>query len=248
MKLRISTLKSFTQLKQITSLFSWNNLYEVLGTKYCISTRLSMGPLQLSLPPWLEPLVTPLLEMEMMGVGVSQILARLDGLCKHKQPTLHFQWLTKTFIICSFKFLLLVRDKSNKLFQRRPNGKCLRTTVLTDPVLISVEQIEDFCHPNAVQDFRWEIQSDPNPVDLSKYLIQSDLYPKKTLIKHFFCSVQLTLDIHIISGGVFSKSSSIRVPVLNCRIRLDLDPETGSCSTLVLIHALQRCTGAGVSE
>jgi len=39
----------------------------------------------------------------------------------------------------------------------------------------SVEQIGDFCNPNPVQNFRLEIRSDPNPLDLSKYLIQSGL-------------------------------------------------------------------------
>jgi len=56
---------------------------------------------------------------------------------------------------------------------------------LWSQVHISVNQIWDFCNPNPVQYFRWEIRSYPNPVDLSKYLIQSGLYPKKTLIKHF---------------------------------------------------------------
>jgi len=43
-------------------------------------------------------------------------------------------------------------------------------------VHISVEWIEDFCNPNPVQHFQCVIQSDPNPVTLSTYLIQSDLY------------------------------------------------------------------------
>jgi len=51
----ISTLVIY-QLKLITSpnkyfLFLWNNLYEFLGTNYCINKRWSMVPLQLSLPP-----------------------------------------------------------------------------------------------------------------------------------------------------------------------------------------------------
>jgi len=46
----------------------------------------------------------------------------------------------------------------------------------------SVEQIEDFCDPNPVQYFQCRIQSDPNPVALSKYLIQSGLYPKKNFV------------------------------------------------------------------
>jgi len=44
---------------------------------------------------------------------------------------------------------------------------------------INAEQIGDFCNPNRVQNFHWEILSDPNPVDLFKYLIQSGLCPKK---------------------------------------------------------------------
>jgi len=52
------------------------------------------------------------------------------------------------------------------------------------PLGISVEQIGDFCNP--VQNFYWVIQSYPNSVDLSKYLIQDVLSPKKNpLIKHF---------------------------------------------------------------
>jgi len=43
----------------------------------------------------------------------------------------------------------------------------------------SVEQIGDFWNPNPVQNFFSVIRSDPNPVDLSKYLIQSGLYLKK---------------------------------------------------------------------
>ena len=60
-----STLKSFTQLKLIASpdkyfRFLWNNAYGFLGTNYCIPELPPMVPLQLSLPPWLKPLVTPL--------------------------------------------------------------------------------------------------------------------------------------------------------------------------------------------
>jgi len=49
----------------------------------------------------------------------------------------------------------------------------------------SVEQIGDFWNPNPVQNFLSTIRSDPNPADLSKYLIQSCLYPKKSLIKDY---------------------------------------------------------------
>jgi len=40
-----------------------------------------------------------------------------------------------------------------------------------------VEEIGDFWNPNPVQNCLSVIRSDPNPVDLSKYLIQ--LYPKQ---------------------------------------------------------------------
>jgi len=48
----------------------------------------------------------------------------------------------------------------------------------------SVERMEDFCDPNPVQYFQCVIQSNPNPVALSKYFIQTGLYPKNPLIKH----------------------------------------------------------------
>jgi len=44
----------------------------------------------------------------------------------------------------------------------------------------SVEQIEYSCNPNPVQNFHSVIRSDPNPVDLSKYLIPSGLHKKNT--------------------------------------------------------------------
>ena len=44
----------------------------------------------------------------------------------------------------------------------------------------SCEQIEELCNPNLVQIFYWVIWSDPNLVDLSKYLIQSGLYLENT--------------------------------------------------------------------
>jgi len=47
-------------------------------------------------------------------------------------------------------------------------------------VHIRVERIEDFCNPTPVQYFQCLIQSDPNPEALSKYLIQSGLYPKNS--------------------------------------------------------------------
>jgi len=60
-----------------------------------------------------------------------------------------------------------------------------------------------------------------NPVDTQKNSDQA-----------FYCSDQCSLDIHIWSGWVFFEISSYPGPVLNCRIRFDCDPETGSCSIL----------------
>jgi len=42
---------------------------------------------------------------------------------------------------------------------------------------INVERIGDFCNPNPVQYFHCEMQSEPNPVVLSKYLILSGFNP-----------------------------------------------------------------------
>ena len=47
-----------------------------------------------------------------------------------------------------------------------------------------VERIEDFCYPKPFQNFHCVTQSNPYPVVLSKYMIQSGLYSVKTLIKH----------------------------------------------------------------
>jgi len=46
-------------------------------------------------------------------------------------------------------------------------------------VKASVEEIGDFCNPNPVQNFHWVIRSELNLIHLSKYSIQSGLYPKK---------------------------------------------------------------------
>jgi len=56
MKTWNSILKSITQLKLIKSpynyfLLLWNNVYEFLGTNYCIPKRWPIGPLQLSFSP-----------------------------------------------------------------------------------------------------------------------------------------------------------------------------------------------------
>jgi len=52
--------------------------------------------------------------------------------------------------------------------------------LVTGLVATSVEQIGDFWNHTPVQNFVSVIRSDPNPVHLSKYLIQSGLYPTET--------------------------------------------------------------------
>ena len=100
-------------------------------------------------------------------------------------------------------------------------------------LLYSTDQIGDFCNPNPFQNFHWIIKSDPNPLDLSKYLIQWGLCPKKTLIGH---STSVINAVWIsISDLVEFFQNPVRTGFgSECRIRLDRDPQTGSCSTLLL--------------
>ena len=77
--------------------------------------------------------------------------------------------------------------------------------------LSSVERIEDFCDPNPVQHFKCVIQSDPSPVTLSKYLIQSGLYPKKTLFKHWTAVINAVWTSISDPVGILSKSSPVRI-------------------------------------
>jgi len=100
---------------------------------------------------------------------------------------------------------------------------------------ISVEQTGDFWNPNPVQNFPWVIRSNPNPVNLSKYLIQSGLYPKKTLIEHFTAVINAVW-ISISDPVEFFQNPANPDLVLKCRIRLDHDPETRSSSTLQFIE------------
>ena len=76
---------------------------------------------------------------------------------------------------------------------------------------ISVDQIGDFCNPNPIQNFYWVIRSDPNPVYLSKYLIQSGLYPKNPLIKHYTEVINAVWISIYDPVEFFSKSSPIRI-------------------------------------
>jgi len=96
----------------------------------------------------------------------------------------------------------------------------------------SVERMEAFCDTNPVQYLHCVIQSDPNSVVLLKCLIQSGLNPKIPLIEHL-TGVINTVWISVSDPvELFFEMQSAAVPVLNCRIQLDRDPETGSCSTL----------------
>jgi len=71
----------------------------------------------------------------------------------------------------------------------------------------NVERMGDFCNPNPVQYLHCVIQTHPNPEVLSKYIIQSGFYPKKTLIKH------LTAVINVVWISVSDPVEFFRNPV-----------------------------------
>ena len=73
--------------------------------------------------------------------------------------------------------------------QEQPRCSILASSHFSALAYSSVEQIGDFCNPNPVQNFHWVFRSDPNPEDLSIYLIQSGLNPKNPLIKHFIALI-----------------------------------------------------------
>jgi len=58
------------------------------------------------------------------------------------------------------------------------------TTTVQCSLSREVERIGDFCNTNLAQYFHCVIQSDPIPVNLSKYLIQFGSYLTNLLIKH----------------------------------------------------------------
>jgi len=95
----------------------------------------------------------------------------------------------------------------------------------------SVEHIGDFCNPNPVQNIHGVIRSDPNPVDVSKDSIQSGLYPKKLWLS-ILLQWSMQFGYPYLIRLSFFEIQSEPDPVLNRRIWLDRDPETGSCSTL----------------
>ena len=73
---------------------------------------------------------------------------------------------------------------------------------------VSVEQIGDFCNPKPVQNFYRVIQSDHNPVYLSKYLIQSGLYPKNPLIKNYTAVINNNHPRINVTSQLFVKKSN----------------------------------------
>jgi len=70
-----------------------------------------------------------------------------------------------------------------------------------------VEQIGDFCNPTPVRNFHWVIRSDPNPVGHVEIFDPIRLLSEKL---SDYWSDQCSLDIHIGSGWLFSKSSPTR--------------------------------------
>ena len=100
------------------------------------------------------------------------------------------------------------------------------------------------------------IQSDPNPVALSKYLIQSGLYPKKTLIKHSTTVINIVWISISDPVEIFSKSSPIRIRFSIAESGWIAFRITGSCSTRVPTTYLSEMsiglvldwTGSGIWE
>jgi len=88
-------------------------------------------------------------------------------------------------------------------------GIALNARFTTNGMCASVEWIEDFCDPNPVQYFQCVMQFDPNLVTLSKYLIQSGLYPKK--LKHSTAVINVVWTSISDPVVIFSKSSPIRI-------------------------------------
>jgi len=108
----------------------------------------------------------------------------------------------------------------------------LTNILTTEGIPSCVEQIGDVCNPNPVQTFLSVIRSDPIPVDLSKYLIQSGLYLKKT------SDLAFTAVIHAVWISTSDPIEFFQNPVQpgsgsEVQNPLDCDPETGSCSTLI---------------
>jgi len=150
--------------------------------------------------------------------------------------------------IMSFKFQkklrkneLLLRLRRQRKFLDSASAKNMWSLPPRSPnsafcpplVCSSVEQIGDFGNPNPVQKFNWIIRSVPNPLDLSKYLIQSGIYPKKISDLSVLLQSPMQLGYPNLIRLSFLEIQSDPDPVLNCRIRLDRDPATGSCSILV---------------
>jgi len=96
---------------------------------------------------------------------------------------------------------LRVHSGSGPSFEKSTSAQLLFSKIVKSPVgvysdnpaPVTVEQIGDFWDPNPVKIFFSIIRSDPNPVGLSKYLIQCGLYPKK-----LWLSVLLQWSMHVV--------------------------------------------------
>jgi len=80
----------------------------------------------------------------------------------------------------------------------------------------SVELIRDFCNPNPVQYFYFLVQSDPNSMVLSKYLIPSSLYPKKLWL-NIWLEWSTQFRYPYLTGRAFFEIQSDPDSVLNCK-------------------------------
>ena len=76
--------------------------------------------------------------------------------------------------------------------------------------LVVLNKLE-ILQPNPVQNIYWVIRSDINPVDLSRYSIQSGLYPEETLIKHHTAVIKPVWISISDPVEFFSKSSPSRI-------------------------------------
>jgi len=128
----ISTSKSFTQLKLITSLFLWNSLYEFLGTNYCVPERWSMGPLQLSLPSLAQTFyyatawwscATPILQSATVWLTIFVLLCLWSRLYRPR--------------VCNKLLLLLFTSRLRKTSRFDSSDKIMDWADLTDSTKIN---------------------------------------------------------------------------------------------------------------
>ena len=154
---------------------------------------------------------------------------------KHSNPSIYWNVTNPSTVhvhLWPFSCITHVNDKEGAYISCIAIGKLERQVCKAS----SVEQIGDFWNRNPVQNFLSVIRSDPNPVDLSKYLIQSGLYLKKKLWLSNLLQWSMQFGYPCLIRLSFFQNPVQPDPVLRGRIRLDRDPETGSCLTQKASH------------